>query len=84
MSATSPFHPLSESLTTLTQSADASTLSAHLQGQGLPAIGGDNEPAEIILRALGEAPSPRELAARLASVLAQVIDEGRNLSLIHI
>lgn len=78
VTASSPFASLSQSLTALTESADARALRAHLQGQKLPLIGGDNDPAEIILRALGEVPDPKELATRLAPVLAQVINEIRD------
>lgn len=75
--ATFPFGSLSESLAALTRSADAPALRAHLLGRRLPALGGDTEPAEIILRALGSGPNPQQLAAGLAPVLAQVIEESR-------
>lgn len=74
---TSPlFRPLAESLATIARTGDADALLGHLQGRGFPALGGDSEPAEVILRALGEAADPPRLAESLAPALAQVIDQG--------
>ncbi|HKH49887.1 MAG TPA: phosphopantetheine-binding protein [Thermoanaerobaculia bacterium] len=69
------FQPLCESLTTIARGVDARALRAHLEGRGLPILGGDAEPAELILRAIGEAPDLPRLAADLAPPLAQVIAE---------
>jgi MoxR-like ATPase len=76
VTATPPLlRTLAESLTAIAQSGDAQALFRHLEGGGLPALGGDAEPAEVIVRALGEADDPPRLAAFLAPVLAQVIEQ---------
>ena len=67
--------PLCDSLTTIARVTDARALRAHLEGRGLPIVGGDTEPAELILRALGETQDPPQLATDLALPLAQVIAE---------
>lgn len=67
--------PLFESLSAIVRTGDAGILLWHLQGRGLPALGGDSEPAEVILRTIGEAQDPSCLAATLAPALAHVIDQ---------
>lgn len=67
--------PLCDSLTAIARTGDRRALRAHLEGRGLPLIGSDTEPAELILRALGEMPDAPRLAFDLAPPLAQVIAE---------
>lgn len=54
---------------------NTSRLKGFLSGRELPALGGDQEPSDIVRRAILEAEEPSVLAPRLAVLLASIVSE---------
>lgn len=74
MTATDPaLAQLARSLESLAWSGEPSQLRDYLSGRRLPAIGGDLDPAEVILRAISL--QPAEVRKGLARLLAPLISE---------
>lgn len=66
---------LAESLTAVVETDDVSRLRDHLRGRTLPAMGGNEDPADILLRALSPAQRAPDFMRRLARLLGALISE---------
>ncbi len=65
-------HPLDELKQEL-PACDAARLADMLRGRGLPALGGDQQPADLIIAAFSRAPYTIELPQRLAGLAAELV-----------
>src|SRR3954454_16510104 len=66
---------LAQSLESAVEADDVSRLRDHLSGRKLPAIGGDEDPADIILRAFPLTQGTPDFMKRLARLLGALISE---------
>lgn len=68
--ASSLLRPVVESVERIARTGDMDALGSLLLGRGLPVLGGDAEPVEVLMRALGPSQAPAGLAQVLGAVLA--------------